>query len=278
MMFAVGCAASFFCKSVQYPLWFNSSTFLSRLSLWMHSWHVNCPDNWRCWYMNCWNLCCWYSKLFVSGCVRKLRLVCFWWNNWEGGKNVYVLVEESRIVVVNWESWWGLVGGHLHIHAGISREKVVLSTWREACRTTNGSGLFGNRWMLFNIKPRGSDSSVCIATRYVLDGRGTEFRWRQDTPHPSWLALGPTQPYIQWVPGVMRLERGVNQPSLSRAEVEERVEMYLYSPSWPPWSVIGRTSHLFTTWPITELDILFWEFQLVFIINNDSFPESLLAE
>jgi hypothetical protein len=24
---------------------------------------------------------------------------------------LYVLVEESRIVVVNWESWWGLVGG-----------------------------------------------------------------------------------------------------------------------------------------------------------------------
>ena len=50
----------------------------------------------------------------------------------------------------------------------------------------------------------GRDSSVGIAARYGLDGPGIEFRWGRDFPHPSRLALGPTQPPIQWVPGLSR--------------------------------------------------------------------------
>ena len=38
----------------------------------------------------------------------------------------------------------------------------------------------------------GRDSSVGIATRYVLDGPGIESRWGRDFPHPfSPLAWGP---------------------------------------------------------------------------------------
>jgi hypothetical protein len=48
----------------------------------------------------------------------------------------------------------------------------------------------------------GRDSSVGIATRYGLDGPGIESRWGRDFPHPSRPALGPTQPPIQWVPGL----------------------------------------------------------------------------
>jgi hypothetical protein len=49
---------------------------------------------------------------------------------------------------------------------------------------------------------RGRDSVVSIATHYGLDGPGIESRWGRDFPHPSRPALGPTQPPIQWVPGL----------------------------------------------------------------------------
>jgi hypothetical protein len=42
-------------------------------------------------------------------------------------------------------------------------------------------------------------------------------------------------------PGVKRPGRGVNHPPPSSAEVKERVEVYLYSPSGPSWPVLGWT-------------------------------------
>ena len=51
---------------------------------------------------------------------------------------------------------------------------------------------------------KGQDSSVGIATRYRLDGPGIKSRWERDFPHPSRLALGPTQSPLQWVPGLSR--------------------------------------------------------------------------
>jgi len=48
----------------------------------------------------------------------------------------------------------------------------------------------------------GRDSSVGIATRYGLDSPGIESWCGRDFPYPSRLALGPTQPPIQWVPGL----------------------------------------------------------------------------
>ena len=50
----------------------------------------------------------------------------------------------------------------------------------------------------------GPGSVVGIATGYGLDGPGIEFRWGRDFPHLSIPALGPTQPSVQWVPGLSR--------------------------------------------------------------------------
>ena len=48
------------------------------------------------------------------------------------------------------------------------------------------------------------DSAVGIVTRYGLDGPWIESRWGRDFPHASRPALGPTQPPVQWVPGLSR--------------------------------------------------------------------------
>jgi hypothetical protein len=51
---------------------------------------------------------------------------------------------------------------------------------------------------------RGSDSVVGIATAYGLDSPGIESRWGRDFPHLSGPALKPTQPPVQWIPGISR--------------------------------------------------------------------------
>ena len=90
----------------------------------------------------------------------------------------------------------------------------------------------------------GRDSSVGIATRYGLDGPGIESRWRRDFPQPSRRPWGaPSLLYNgYWVsfPGVKRPGRRVDHPPSSSAEVKQRVQLYLYSPSVPSWPVIGR--------------------------------------
>jgi hypothetical protein len=43
------------------------------------------------------------------------------------------------------------------------------------------------------------------------------------------------------IPGAKRPGRGIDHPPPSSAEVKERVELYLYSPSGPSWPVLGWT-------------------------------------
>jgi hypothetical protein len=50
----------------------------------------------------------------------------------------------------------------------------------------------------------GPGSVVGIATAYGLDGPGIESRWGRDFPHLYRPTLRPTQPPVQWVPGLSR--------------------------------------------------------------------------
>ena len=55
----------------------------------------------------------------------------------------------------------------------------------------------------------GPGSSVGIATGYGLNGPGIESRWGTRFSAPVQPTLGPTQPPVQWVPG---LSRGKERP------------------------------------------------------------------
>jgi len=48
----------------------------------------------------------------------------------------------------------------------------------------------------------GPGSVVCRATAYGLDGPGIESRWGRNFPHLFRPTLRPTQPPVQWVPGL----------------------------------------------------------------------------
>ena len=69
--------------------------------------------------------------------------------------------------------------------------------------TEFGNGKFQNLLYIIMLT-MGRDSSVGIATRYGLDCPDIESQWGQDFPHPSRPALGPSQPPVQWVPGLSR--------------------------------------------------------------------------
>ena len=87
--------------------------------------------------------------------------------------------------------------------------------------------------------------TLYVCMDYGLDGPGIHFRWGRDFPRPSRPALGPTRTSLKWetalFPGVKWPGPGANHPLPSSAEVKERVQLYLYYPSGPSWSVLGRT-------------------------------------
>jgi hypothetical protein len=88
----------------------------------------------------------------------------------------------------------------------------------------------------------GRDSSVGIATRYGLDGPGIESRWGRDFRHPCRPAVGPTQPPVQWVPGLSKGQSGqgvalATHPP-SNVEVKERVKLYICYPFGPSLPVV----------------------------------------
>jgi hypothetical protein len=82
----------------------------------------------------------------------------------------------------------------------------------------------------------GENYSVGIVTCYEFDGPGIESQCGRVFHHPSRQVLEPTQPPVQCVPGLLPggkewPGRALDHPTSSSAEVEESVDLYLFSPS-----------------------------------------------
>ena len=104
--------------------------------------------------------------------------------------------------------------------------------------------------MIFILKTEVEGFSETFVPMFQSTGRhipwdGTLFMIHTYIPYIP----GPTQPPIQWIPGHSRgvrgPGRGVNHTPMPSAEVKERVELYLYSPSMPSWLVLGWISRYF---------------------------------
>jgi len=103
-----------------------------------------------------------------------------------------------------------------------------------------------NDLILFCTVRYGSDSSVGIATRYVLDGPRIDSRRggvRISAPVQTDPGAHPAS--CTCVPGLFLEGKTAGAwcwlPTPSIAEVKERVELYLYSLSGPSWPVLGWT-------------------------------------
>jgi hypothetical protein len=99
-------------------------------------------------------------------------------------------------------------------------------------------------WHL-SLKIVGIENSVVVETRKGLDGPGIESLL--EARFPTFLQTSPgshpssyTMCLRFFLPGVNRPERVVNQPSLSKAEAKERVELRFYPHSGPSCPLLGR--------------------------------------
>ena len=87
-----------------------------------------------------------------------------------------------------------------------------------------------------------------IATCYGPDGPGIEFRWGRDFPHLSRPAVWPTQPPIQWAPGLSRGKGGRDVALTKHPFLASRLKKDRATPLLLLWAfvVCSKVSFTFT--------------------------------
>ena len=150
--------------------------------------------------------------------------------NWSHNRCLLVIV--GHLVLRHCRMWSALW------HCGL---QLAVSCWKfNPCLTARGT---------FSVRPHcvGRDSSVGIlATGWTVwdwipvGGKIIRTVQTGSGAHPAFYTVGTGS-----FPGLKWLGRGVDHPPSPNAEVQERVELYLYPPFGPFWPGIG--------WPLPLL-------------------------
>ena len=146
------------------------------------------------------------NKIMAANNFKYGSYSCF--NPWEHSMsickvNYTVITHDEEMVMIHMTVILDIVHGVEFLKAQWCRNSSVSLTVLKKSR----------HWIMSG----GRDSSFGITTRYRLDSPGIESPWGRNFLHPYRLALGPTQPHIQWVPGlfflgVKWLGCGINHP------------------------------------------------------------------
>ena len=175
------------------------------------------------------------ARIACAHRITLVRMVCAWqFYFWWSFANLFIFLELPAVIY----EYVSLLGFTTVYSTRLKRKYLTLTTGvgSPACDLTLLRRLvvylrsFSTVCLLIGVSTfvtGGLGSSVGIVTAYGLDGPGIESRWGRDFPHLSRPALRPTQPPVQWVPGLflgVRCCRGVTltpQPLLvPRSKIE----------------------------------------------------------
>jgi hypothetical protein len=199
---------------------------------------ARCPTrlNLLCSLLVCHILYMEFISIYFINNSSSFPLICKCVTRWFKYNRDWLCVNKSQFVPVIFEPPFTLSHWELSEHHGMCTALQLQQSAKNM------------RMLLTSIYAVGRGSSVGIATVYGLDCPGIESQWRRDTTHPSIPALHLHSllynGYRLSCPELKRPGRGFNHPLNSNAEVKERVELYLYSPSGASWLVLGRNLNL----------------------------------